>query len=259
MNNPESSKYTSGKSFLPNKYEPSECDVICGRRRTRLHHDGNKAFRKSIVNSLQLYNDASSRRNKSIVVSDITNKLLFNGDESLRFIQFCDEELRWFELPYETVRLKVGQALLDNTIQLDPERRLKQKQSQQRFRLRRKGITSDIAKKAINLSGENVVKTSPLTTTSAQYVQKSRVDSDTVASEALKNVAPSEDELRLDSSREDITAGVSSFFEAHMSICQVSTADSGREEENFVNSSSSSSCGWFTDSEGRVFLQVLVL
>ena len=98
-----------------------EFDVICGRRGTRLHHSGNKDFRKSIVNSLKLYTAASSRRDKSIVVSDIANKLLFNGNESLRFIQFCSEELRWFELPYETVRLKVGQALLDNMIQRDPK------------------------------------------------------------------------------------------------------------------------------------------
>jgi hypothetical protein len=225
MNNPELSRNTSDKSFLPNNYEPSELDVICGRCRTRPNHSANKAFRRVIIDSLQLYTAAITRRAKSIVVSDIANKLLFNGDKSLRFIQFCGEGLRWFELPYETIRLKVGQALLDTMIQLDPERSLKQKNSQRRCRLRRKGITSDIARRTINPSAENVDKTSPLATTAAQRVENSH---------SLQPVAPSEHHRRLNSSREDVTvtSGVSSFVEARISTCEVSTSDSGRNKED---------------------------
>lgn len=78
--------------LLPKNYEPSDFDVLCGRRRTSLHHSGNIFFRKAIVNSLKEYSAVSSTWDKSIVVNDIANKLIFNGDESLRFIQFFSEE-----------------------------------------------------------------------------------------------------------------------------------------------------------------------
>ena len=245
MSRSESSSSSSGKSFLPKTFEPTERDVICGRCGTRPNHSGNRAFRKAIGNSLKLYAAACSRRDKSIVVSDIANKLLFNGDKSLRFIQFCGEELRWFELPYETIRLKVGQALLDTMIQLDPERSLKQKKSQRRCRLRRKGITSDIARRTINPSGENVDTTSPLATTAAQRVEKSQ---------SLQHVAPSQHDHRLNSSRDDVAPGESSCVDARMA----SSSDSGRKEEDPAETGSTASWGWFTDSEGRIFLQVWV-
>ncbi|KAI2509683.1 hypothetical protein MHU86_4665 [Fragilaria crotonensis] len=247
MNNPESPSNTSDKSFLPKIYKPAECDVICGRCGTSLHHSGNKAFRKSIANSLELYTAASTRRSKTIVVSDIANKLLFNGDESLRFVQFCGKEHRWYELPYEAIRLKVGQALLDYMIQRDPERRLKQKHSQQRCRLRRKDIPSDIARKTIDPSGENGAIASP-------SLQPQPVVSESLS---LQDEAPSERELR-SILRVDVAPGVSSFCDAHMNACERSTAECRQQEEDSADECTSTGCGWFTDAEGRIYLKLLV-
>ena len=65
-------------------------------------------------------------------------------------------------------------------------------------------------------------------------------------------------DCRLDSSNEEVTSGRSSFVDARMSTCEVSTSDSRREEEDSAETESSTSCGWLKDAEGTMFLQVWV-
>ena len=111
-----------GKSFLPEHYQPSASDVICGRGTTSFYHSGNQTFRKSIADNVQNYSSTSDKRAKSMIVSAIANKFYFNGDKPCKFVRFCDATKRWHEISYEQVRQKVGQTIREALVQQNPQR-----------------------------------------------------------------------------------------------------------------------------------------
>ena len=110
-----------GKIFLPERYQPSASDVICGRGTASFYHPGNQAFRQAIAESLKMYGATSDKRDKSMIVSAIVNKFCFNEDTPSRFIRFCDSEKLWYEISYDQVRQKVGQTLRETLVQQDPQ------------------------------------------------------------------------------------------------------------------------------------------
>ncbi|KAI2500756.1 adenylyl/guanylyl cyclase [Fragilaria crotonensis] len=116
-----------GNSFLPDHYQPSALDVICARGIKSFYHSGNLDFRKSIADNLEKYGAASDKRDKSMIVSAITNKLYFNEESPRKFIRFCDSTKLWYEISYDQVRQKVGQTIRDALVHQNPQRRLRKK------------------------------------------------------------------------------------------------------------------------------------
>jgi hypothetical protein len=125
--------------FLPETYQPSAVDVICGRGKSSFYHSGNTTFRACIAQNLDRYTAASNKLSKSMIVSDIAHHFLLDGERpSSKFVRYCDTAKRYYEIPYDMVREKVGQTLRDAVIQQD-HRRLSQKK---RRRALRNAITS---------------------------------------------------------------------------------------------------------------------
>ena len=111
-----------GNIFLPEHYQPSASDVICGRGTASFYHSGNQTFRKSIADNVEKYSATSDKRDKSMIVSAIANNFYFNSDKPCRFIRFCDSTKHWYEISYEQVRQKVGQTMREALVQQNPQR-----------------------------------------------------------------------------------------------------------------------------------------
>ena len=113
---------------MPETYQPSAVDVICGRGKPCFLHPGNVAFRAVIDKYLRRYDATITKLDKSRIVDDIVHKYFYDGDtHSSRFVRFCDEENLWYEIPYDLVRQKVGQTLRDTVTQQDPHKLARKK------------------------------------------------------------------------------------------------------------------------------------
>ena len=133
------------KCFLPEHYEPSAIDVICARGTRSFYHGGNKSFRRSIADNVQMYGASRDKREKSMIVSSIANKFYFNEDERerCRFVRFCHTEKLWYEISYDQVRQKVGQTMRDTMLQQDSQRLSWKKQCRARRECTRRCISAN--------------------------------------------------------------------------------------------------------------------
>ena len=132
-------------TFLPETYQPSAVDVICRRGKSSFYHSGNKTFRACIAQNLDRYTAARSKLDKSVIVSDLAHHFLLDGERpSSKFVRYCDDAKRYYEIPYDMVREKVGQAMRDAIIQQD-HRRLSHKKHRRAFRNAIRSRTTTIA------------------------------------------------------------------------------------------------------------------
>lgn len=83
-------------------------DVICGRGRSAYLHAGNKRFRRVVEHHIVAYNKASSRQEKSSVVSSIIDAVQSDGD----FVRELPDG-SWERVNNRMVREKCGQGLRD--------------------------------------------------------------------------------------------------------------------------------------------------
>lgn len=91
---------------------PSEFDVICGRGRSTFLHSGNKRFRQIIADHIEIYANATTRLDKSMVVSAICDTVRRNGD----FVRQSSDDgssSQWETVTERMAREKCGQGLRD--------------------------------------------------------------------------------------------------------------------------------------------------
>ncbi|CAB9512994.1 expressed unknown protein [Seminavis robusta] len=105
-----------------------DADVLCGRGKSSFNHPGNKRFRDLITSSIQEYDRADSRLEKSLVVHSIVEGIRSVGG---RFLKTDQDTGKWTELDDRACREKVGHAIRDAaTISQTRRQRKKQIQSQ---------------------------------------------------------------------------------------------------------------------------------
>lgn len=97
-------------NYYPDGYEPTAKDILCGRGKGNLRHEGNQYFMKIIRANLQRYTDAPKRIDKSLVVSLIVSSL---KDEGYNFVRQETKTRRWFQLSEPQVHEKAGHAIRD--------------------------------------------------------------------------------------------------------------------------------------------------
>ena len=97
-------------NFFPDGYEPTSKDILCGRGKGNLRHEGNQYFMKIIRANLQRYIDAPKRNDKSLVVSLIVSSL---KDDGYSFVRQDTKTRRWFQLSEPQVHEKTGHAIRD--------------------------------------------------------------------------------------------------------------------------------------------------
>jgi hypothetical protein len=96
--------------YFPEGYEPTSKDILCGRGKGNLRHEGNQYFMKIIRANLGRYTDAPKRIDKSLVVSLIVSSL---KDEGCNFVRQDSKTQRWFTLSEPQIHEKTGHAIRD--------------------------------------------------------------------------------------------------------------------------------------------------
>mmetsp|Transcript_50842 Transcript_50842/g.76015 ORF Transcript_50842/g.76015 Transcript_50842/m.76015 type:complete len:338 (-) Transcript_50842:119-1132(-) len=94
---------------MPSGYKPAKHDVICGKGKTCFEHEGNIRFRKLVGTYLTKYSGASTKIEKSSIVSEIIETTRENGS----FIKKRPKCGTWFEVGKHLAREKVGQTIRD--------------------------------------------------------------------------------------------------------------------------------------------------
>jgi hypothetical protein len=91
---------------LPPDFLPGEFDVICGRGKSARDHQGNQLFRVAVEFAIDRYSEASTKIEKSLVVSKIVESIREKSPDG-GFVK--KESGRWFEVGDHMAREKVGQ------------------------------------------------------------------------------------------------------------------------------------------------------
>jgi len=95
-----------GLTALPRDFTPGPMDVICARGKQAYNHSGNRRFRISIEMKLEQYKQATSKLEKSLIVSAIVDSVR-DASPGGGFVK--EEGGRWYEAGDHIAREKVGQ------------------------------------------------------------------------------------------------------------------------------------------------------
>lgn len=89
---------------------PKPADVLCGRGPKRFGHPGNRKLRSLVTFSLERYNNCESRKQKSLLIGEIIQKIHGEGG---RFLKYNKESDSWCDGGVQAARSRVGFAFRD--------------------------------------------------------------------------------------------------------------------------------------------------
>lgn len=135
-------RMNEAQTQLPNNFQPSLSDVICGKGRVCYTHFGNQTFRTLIELNLPRYSSAS-RIDKSTVVIEIAQFIRNNAINGGGFVKLDPAIGLWFEVGEAASREKVAQTLREMALKNDPakeaqKQRMRAASRAQRLAARRK-------------------------------------------------------------------------------------------------------------------------
>lgn len=107
----KSSQPSTGMQELPEGFQPGPCDVICARGAFAKTHPGNIRFNELVALHLSSYSKATSRTEKSVVVSKIIDAIRDDASPEGGFVK--QKQGRWYDAGEQVAREKVGQRLRD--------------------------------------------------------------------------------------------------------------------------------------------------
>jgi hypothetical protein len=93
-------------------FVPGPHDCICGRGKKSFEHIGNQRFRAIVSRHLQKYSGATTKLEKSLLVSTIVDTVRDNSPKG-GFVKFAESTGMWHEVGDHLAREKVGQAFRD--------------------------------------------------------------------------------------------------------------------------------------------------
>jgi len=110
---------TTSKSMqmtpLPNDYIPGEYDVICAKGKAAKSSSGNIFYNKLIQHALPVYKDASTKFEKSMIVSEIVDEIRSRSSTGTGGGGFIRRRSGiFYEAGNHFAREKVGQSLRDS-------------------------------------------------------------------------------------------------------------------------------------------------
>lgn len=111
MEEGNSGKQSPAIRYLPEDYEPSPHDVLCGRGRRCYCHSGNVTFRDIVQSKLAKYSAASTKMEKGAIISEVYDEICEQAGIG-GFIK-KDEQNRWYDVGEFLAREKVSQAFRD--------------------------------------------------------------------------------------------------------------------------------------------------
>ena len=113
------------RRMLPEGYDPSTFDVLCGKGKSPFKHAGNVRFRALVSENAFAYYGATSKDAKSAIVLSLVKHVrtmcLQEGSNG-GFIRFDEMTCRWYEIGDAAAREKTGQTLREYFISNNPIR-----------------------------------------------------------------------------------------------------------------------------------------
>jgi hypothetical protein len=102
-------------SGLPDDFELTPFDVVCGRGKGSYNRPGNKLFRTIVHNHVDAYQSAKSKLDKSMVLSCIVDQVREQNNGCTRFVKqrraSRGDNKTWYEIGDDLAREKVGHAI----------------------------------------------------------------------------------------------------------------------------------------------------
>jgi hypothetical protein len=95
---------------LVNNNLPNEFDVICGKGKFAYNHLGNMLFRQIVLERLDLYSTATTKMEKTLVVTDIMTCVRMSGGD---FVKKASKAKDFQRVSERAAREKVGQQIRD--------------------------------------------------------------------------------------------------------------------------------------------------
>ena len=79
---------------LPITFIPGPFDVICGRGKDTLNHEGNKRYKKIVNSLLQKYASATNKFDKTLIVSEVIETVRYStGDTTINIYDSNSSEV----------------------------------------------------------------------------------------------------------------------------------------------------------------------
>ncbi|GKY90379.1 hypothetical protein MPSEU_000011900 [Mayamaea pseudoterrestris] len=98
--------------LLPENFYPGNYDVILGRGQRIFLHQGNKFFRRLVLNNLPEYSSSTSKLDKSIILRNIIAQVRSNSVNG-GFVKRDAKSGRWYEIGDFLARERTSQAFRD--------------------------------------------------------------------------------------------------------------------------------------------------
>jgi hypothetical protein len=108
----------SKAQLLPLSFKPNDVDILCGRGKVCSNRRGNKYYTTVTQNYIQDYIRATTRLQKSIVVSNVLKEVTKSGG---RFIKVDKSTKRWYQMTPEQAHDKTGHSIRDFIRQQEKE------------------------------------------------------------------------------------------------------------------------------------------
>jgi hypothetical protein len=113
---PQSPKPRRPRKVIPKEKvyvdQYTDFDVIFGRGGRSNHHPGNKMYRVQVAEKQSIYRSCESKREKTVIAQLVVDHV--NKNQQGRFLELDTTCNRWYLVPNNVARTKVGQALRDN-------------------------------------------------------------------------------------------------------------------------------------------------
>lgn len=151
---------TLQSSFLPEDFTPSKNEIIVGRGKRVLHHEGNKKLRLLVQAEIEPYSAATNRAAKTVIITRIFKTIM--SDTAIGFVKRDTASKRYFKMEYTASKTTIAQyfrdALADNY-----------KSSKKYKQQLRDAIKEDVPAPASSCSG---APTSPVPALTAQQIRQ---------------------------------------------------------------------------------------
>lgn len=140
-------------TILPEDFEPTNYDVICGRNKNAQVHVGNKRFRVTCKIYLQRYKNAKNSFEKTLIFMEIVGVFRENSQRG-GFVSYDENRNRWIEVGDTIAREKVGQYLRQLVLKEDPKKyeEVKARKNSIRREKRKKALKPNRDTNSINAS-----------------------------------------------------------------------------------------------------------
>jgi len=121
-------------NLLPETFQPSEYDIICGRGKGCYMQPGNVKCREIVKEYLKHYDAARNKVEKSLLIQTIVSRIQAQDGGKTRFVCKATETesqnvQRWYEIPDDQAREKIGHCLREALLrQVGPKENKTRKQ-----------------------------------------------------------------------------------------------------------------------------------